>query len=130
MIDKLAPMKSVRVKQDVPPWSLTPEVKKARCWRDRAHRKALKTNSSMAWAEFRHAQLRNKATSVMRHCKAEYISSLASDCQNNPRSFWKQVQHLSNHNKAPPKTTETFSANEFNQHFLAIAHKLQKIFLC
>ena len=62
LIDNLTPLKDVRVRHGASPWYFTPEVKKVRNLRVRAHREALKVNSQDAWSNFR--QLRNKANSL------------------------------------------------------------------
>ena len=77
IIDLAAPFKCRRVKQVFHPWSLSPEALKARYLRDKCHRLALHLQSSDAWANNRH--LRNKATTILRRCKADYFSTLADD---------------------------------------------------
>ena len=63
-VTNLVSKERIQVKQEVPPWSLIPEVSRARFLRDKAHRKALKENTPLAWSSFR--KLRNKANSIMR----------------------------------------------------------------
>ena len=77
IMDLAAPFKCKRVKQVFHPWSLSPEALKARYLRDKSHRLALRLQSSDAWANYRH--LRNKATTILRCCKADYFSTLADD---------------------------------------------------
>ena len=123
-MDLLLPIKRRRVKLNPPMWNLSPQAKSARYARDEAHRLALKTNTPEAWSVYK--KLRNRATSILRLCKARYIAELASD-KRQSKTFWKCFSHLSGQPTSmgeSPANLSSHSADDFNLHFLSVATNL------
>lgn len=118
MLDILVPLRKRRVKINPPKWNLSVEAKSARSIRDKAHRVALKVNTPEAWLDYK--KKRNKATSVLRSCRAKYIAELASDMKGKSGTFWKCFSHLSG--SARKECADVpHSVNDFNSHFLSVA---------
>lgn len=68
-------------------------------------------------------KIRNKVNTLLRFCKARYISDLAENMKNDSSKFWRSISHLSR--KSLATTIEpSHSADEFNKHFLTIPHKI------
>ena len=119
LLELLFPLKSFRVRQRGLLWSVTPAARKVRRERDRAHRKAIKLNSSVAWAEYR--SISNKCNNALRSMKARYYSDLATNFKNEPRKFWKNVSFLSNSTKLSACVNLPFSANMLNDYFCSVS---------
>lgn len=99
-IDLLFPVKCFRIKKRGLPWSISPEARRCRQERDRAHRTAVKVNTASAWAMYR--KLRNKAMSILRKLKAQYFSGLAEEKK---PQFWKNVSFLTSSKVKKPIST-------------------------
>ena len=97
MVDLLIPEKLKKVKYDVPPWCLSPEVRSMRRECRRAHREALQRNTEEAWNSFRKA--RNARNKVLRRQKGDYIRNLAADRKENVNTFWKTFSYMSSKSK-------------------------------
>ncbi len=120
IMDVLLPIKCKRVKRHVPPWSLTPQARYARFLRNKAHKLALKVNTSESCADYK--RLRNLATSKLRKCKSTYYTNLAKDMSTNPKKFWRSVSHISKSNLQ--SSNFPHSAHEYNQFFLNIPSEI------
>lgn len=120
-LEMLCPSKWRRVSAECPQWSQTPEIRRVRKLRECLHRRALRENSTALWAEYR--KIRNRATSMIRASKSRYISDIAKDLKNKSSEFWKRMSHLGGKVKSKIGPVMPGTADEFNDHFLSIAHK-------
>ena len=80
--DKLAPMKSLRLKNRSNPW-ITHDIIKLMYQRDNVHAKAIQKNDPLLWQNYR--KLRNKVTCVIKERKDVYFSDINVLCRNNPK---------------------------------------------
>ncbi len=117
--DLLFPLKSRRVKFNTPSWNLDPEAKKAR---DKAHKIAIRENTSETWSIYK--RYRNRATSILRLCKARYLVDLGKDMKGNPNKFWRHFSHISKSKTSSNHVNSKYTAEDFNQFFLSIASDL------
>ena len=60
--------------------------------RDYFHRKAIKSNASEHWANYRH--FRNRVTKEIRSAKASYNKRLIEESGGDHRSFWKTIKKI------------------------------------
>ncbi len=58
ILDVVIPIKSKRVKSNVPPWSLTPKARNARFRCDKAHKTALRIGTPESWVVYRKLRIR------------------------------------------------------------------------
>ena len=121
LLDLLAPLKKLRVRQQECPWLSNASLSAARRLRDVAHRRALKSGSPSDWSLYK--KLRNKANTMLRLAKAEYFSGLASSLRDKPAKFWKHFQSLSKRSRSVCEGQVTVTADDFNDYFLSIPYK-------
>ena len=119
LLDIICPSKWRRVKSEIPPWCQTPEIRNIRKLRDYAHCRAIKENDAVSWREYR--RVRNRATSMLRSSKSNYISELAKNMKSQPSKFWDKMSYLTS-KKVGSDVTGT--ADEFNNYFLSIPHQI------
>ncbi len=88
--------------------------------RDKAHRWAISHNTSSSWKEYR--RLRNRATSMLRAGKANYLHDLAMEdniTRQAKSQFWNHLSHLKN--KPTNKTVNLpVNVHDCNEYFLSI----------
>ena len=121
LLDCLVPLKTLRVKRQDFPWLLSSSLTRACQLRDIAHCRALKSGSATDWSSYR--ALCNKTTCMLRSAKTAYFNGLVSSLSSKPSKFWRHFQCLSGHSKTTKSTQILATANDFNNHFLAIPHK-------
>ena len=88
--DRHAPLTQRRVRGiDNCPW-LNKSIKVTMRQRDYFHKKAIKSNASEHWANYRH--FRNRVTKEIRSAKASYNKRLIEESGGDHRSFWKTIK--------------------------------------
>lgn len=116
--NKHAPIKKKRVKTlSAPPW-LTSEIKNAISLRDKLKKKK-------DFSAFK--QQRKHVKFLIRRSKKDYFNSIATSNTQNISSIWKAINSLNNktfHQKS--STTDIFTPDEYNDHFLSVADNLTK----
>ena len=100
--------------------------------RDYFHKKAIKSNASEHWANYRH--FRNRVTKEIRSAKASYNKRLIEESGGDHRSFWKTIKKIlpgekkatSPNNKVDGvvSSDKQCIANAFNKFFASAASKL------
>ncbi len=128
IIDKHAPLKTIKVKGNHLPW-VTSDLISVFRQRDRAWAKFHKTKEPADWEKYR--LLRNKSKTLTRNAKSNYYKdSLIHDFKN-PKQFWNKIKTLTNasdetvlHNQLKVNNTILHNpylvAQAFNQHFSSV----------
>ena len=115
IINKHAPIKNKRIKQEIkPPW-LSKEILAEMRHRDYLRQKGDRDS---------YKSQRNKVKKSIRSAKRLYIRNLIED-KSNPSAIWKAINLLKNKKQSAPDFP--FHPNDFNDHFSNIATKLLKI---
>ncbi len=128
------PNKEVTIKSDDKVW-MSNKIRLAKRKRDRAHRKASKSNTTENWNKYR--QRRNNYTTEIRNGKEDYGKKLADkikNCDNaDMKTWWKSVNYfLENTNSKSSQNSPLLIDNEvisdnkqkaqaFNKYFVAQA---------
>lgn len=121
LIDMMIPLRKIRIKGTLPPWSNDASITSMRRFRDKLHRKAIQSGNTDDWREYK--RIRNKTTSMTRLAKGNYIARLSTEMKDKPSKFWRYVDHLSNRNKSFQLKTDN-TANDFNQYFLSVSQQI------
>ncbi|XP_072028290.1 uncharacterized protein [Amphiura filiformis] len=131
VVDKHIPKKSKRVKATPTPW-LNKDIKKNKTKRDYLHRKALRSNTSSDWEEYK--QCRNEVTSMIRKAKETYCKQSVSQNAGDSKKMWKALNDILPHKASPSPSSITIDdevctsvndiANGFNKYFTGVAAKL------
>ena len=116
IINRHAPIKKKRVKNtSLPPW-LDSNIKAAMSLRD-------KFKKNKDYTKFK--QQRTHVKFLVRQAKKNYFNTILKSNTNNVSSIWKAINSLNNKSfKKQPSASNSFSPNEFNDHFLSIANNL------
>ena len=139
IIDKHAPLRRKRVKSDVLPGWLTPEIQEAQKQRDqlKSHIKHLhKENLNLLPESIRlkkeqerdkvskeYRKQRNKVTSLVRSSQKLYFSKMISN-NNDTASLWKGINKITQKSRNKTCTHYPWSPNSFNDHFIGIGESL------
>ena len=91
ILDRVCPVKSLTVVENKPDW-LTNEPLLLRRRRDKAYKKARRTNLIYDWAQAK--QLRNTVKTGVRTSKANVIKDKLDRYQHNPKKFWQEINKL------------------------------------
>ena len=131
IIDKHIPKKSKRIKANPTPW-LNRDIKRHLSTRDYLHRKALKSNNSSDWVDFK--AYRNKVTNIIRKAKEDYCKQTVSSCSGDSKKMWKALNEFVPKKASPSPTSIIVDdqvcnnnkdiSNGFNKHFTSVASKL------
>ena len=131
VVDKHIPKKCKRVKAAPAAW-LTRGIKKLMSRRDYLHRKAVKSNSSSDWDEYK--KCRNMVTKMIREEKQTYCKQSVSDNVGNSKKMWNALHNILPRKASPSPssinvdgrvcTDKNDIADGFNEHFTGIAAKL------
>ena len=92
--NRTIPNKIITVRKENPPW-ITSHIKKMIRRKNRAHRRAKKTNSVGNWEKYR--LIRNKCNDVVRNCKQDYFSNISNKInleKSGSRNWWNLVKSL------------------------------------
>ncbi len=127
IIDKHAPLKTFRVKGRHLPWIST-ELLNLFKQRDKAWAKHRLSKDPVDWDTYK--RLRNICKTRTRNAQSNYLSNSLSQNFNNPRKFWKQLNHVLNKtNKGPISqikinddiiSNPSVIAQAFNKHFTSV----------
>ena len=135
VIDKVAPVKEVRLKQRNKPW-FSGEVRNMIQRRNQALLKFRRTKNNIDYLEFK--RIRNQTHHKIQSYKKNYVLDQLEESQNNAKELWKNLKQLG----MPTKTKASRSciglrmydnkivfdnktvANKFNKFFCNIAAKL------
>ena len=101
-LNKLAPIKEVRIKQDTEPWMCS-EILDLIKQRDYYLKKFKQTKSSIDLAQ--HHTLRNQVTQHIRKAKAHFIKDSVEENKGNPKQLWRVMQDLGCSKKCKTKET-------------------------
>ena len=131
IIDKHIPKKSKRIKANPTPW-FNRDIKRHLSTRDYLHRKALKSNNSSDWVDFK--AYRNKVTNIIRKAKEDYCKQTVSSCSGDSKKMWKALNEFVPKKASPSPTFIIIDdqvcnnnkdiSNGFNKHFTSVASKL------
>ena len=123
LLEYIAPLGKIRVKQNVGPWAADADVVAARCQRDKLYRRAVATGDSVIWQQYRSS--RNKVNKLLRNANCSYLSKLASSKQEQSAKFWKYFRHLSHCGAKTSLSLEDldFTSDDLNNYFLSVADK-------
>ena len=132
-LDKLAPLKSVRVKQRTEPW-ITQEILQSIHDRDKSFYTFRKSRKSRDYTVY--CKLRNIVQRMVKKAKKEYIDEQIQENKHIPKRLWKSLRTLGYSNKNKQKTKiglrihneicfeEDKVANEFNSFYTTVAASL------
>ena len=122
---RVAPFKSVRLKNTINPW-INAEIVKMFYKRDFLHKKAIdKGKDSNQWTKY--VEYRNKVKRTIKKAKCEYFTSKCIENKNNSRGLWKVIKRIypsKNKNSVNCKLT----ANAFNKFFSSIGNTINNRF--
>ena len=91
IVDSLAPLKEIRIKQSTAPW-ITAEIIHTRSERDKALRKFKHTNYE-CWHNM-YLHLRNEVQYKTKVAKANYYEAQVEENKNNPTKLWQTLKSL------------------------------------
>ena len=130
--DSHAPVKKRRVRGVPLPWMNT-KINETMQDRDYHHRKAIKSNSSFHWTEYR--RLRNLVNRKIKSAKSSYYCDLIREARGDSSKLWKAVNKASSRSNisSTPQciifdgahyTTPQSIASALNSHFASIGRIL------
>ena len=96
VIDNIAPMKEVRIKQRTEPW-ITNEILQCIKDRDKAFYTYKKVNIQENYNRYKY--LRNKTQYIIFCAKRDYFKNIVSDYENDSKSLWNSLKVLVCHLK-------------------------------
>ena len=131
-VDKHAPMKSKRVRARSSPW-ITLELKNKMHDRDVLKIKAIKSNDSQDWSNFR--KQRNIVNGEIRLAKQVYYQTQFNEYKADSRKTWQTINELTSRNSGKTSITSLKVngrsvtdrdelSNKFNDHFASIGPSL------
>ena len=137
VIDSVAPLKKVRLKQDCEPW-FSGEILELISRRDKAWIKFRKYNDEISFSDYK--SIRNKCQNVIRKAKKDFVKNEISESQNSPKALWKTLKKLGMPSKGKGASTNiglkndsdeisfdsNFVVNKFNDFFCNVASNLVK----
>ena len=94
-VDKHAPLKLKRVRKKRSPWITSELLCKIRK-RDFLKKKAISSNNSATWDQFKRA--RNQANNAVKLAKKRYVSDNLNANKGNSRKTWKVINELTSRN--------------------------------
>lgn len=134
VIDGIAPVKEIRVKQRTEPW-MSSEILHMISERDAALRRFRRSGEESEYKQYIH--LRNKIQFVKSKSKMEYFESKVSEYQNKPKQLWQTLKSLGTSSKSKSRSNniglnindelcfdKLKVAENFNTFFTTIASKL------
>ena len=134
VIDGIAPVKEIRVKQRTEPW-MSSEILHMISERDAALRRFRRSGEESKYKQYIH--LRNKIQFVKSKSKMEYFESKISENQNKPKQLLQTLKSLGTSSKSKSRSNnigiyindelcfdKLKVAENFNQFFTTIASKL------
>ena len=89
VLDSMAPIRKFQTRHNYVPW-MSKATKAMKQNRERAHEKAVRTNESEDWREFR--AVRNQVTSMLRQDKKTWERDQLDLVQNSSSDVWKTVK--------------------------------------
>ena len=89
--DKHAPVKTKRTRPTKSPW-ITTILKKRMNVRDRLKKKAIKTENTSIWNQFR--KLENQVNQEIKSAKKAYYNNAFNNCAGDQRKTWKTINEL------------------------------------
>ena len=130
--DSHAPVKRRRVRGVSLPWMNT-KINEVMRDRDYHHRKAIRSNSSFHWAQYR--RLRNLANREIKSAKSNYYCEVIKEAKGDSSKIWKAVNEAScrNNKSSTPQSiivdevhhkTPRSIASVLNSHFATIGNIL------
>ena len=102
ILNTLAPIKEIRIKQDTEPWMCT-EILDLIKQRDYYLKMFKQSRSSIDIAQ--HHMLRNQVTHKIKRAKAQFIKSNVMENKGNPTQLWRVLQDLGCSKKCKTKET-------------------------
>lgn len=133
-VDKIAPLKTCRIKVRTEPW-VNSDIIGAIKARNDSFRSFRKNRIPSSFCIFK--KLRNEANRLIRKAKENYFKESIAENKNNPSKLWKSLKHLGQNNRLRTKTiNKTLNigdtvtsdklkvANCFNRFFTTIADTL------
>ena len=135
VIDNLAPVKEIRIKQRTEPW-ITLDILTSISERDKAFSVYKKNSSSANYEIFKN--LRNKTQTLIYKAKQKYITTTIEDNKNDSKTLWKYLREIGMPSKRCNNTSSNIVlkisddivfdklkiANHFNTYFTSIASDL------
>jgi hypothetical protein len=134
VIDKVAPIKEVRLKQRSEPW-ITSEILESIRKRDKLFHEFKKSRKVAIYSEFK--KIRNKTQKMVHSAKSNYFSSKVEENKNKPKKLWESLKALGPSNKSKAKTSniglnidgnicfdKPKVAEKFNMFFTSVASAL------
>jgi hypothetical protein len=135
VVDVVAPIKSVRLKQNCEPW-FSGEILHLISQRDKAWVNFRKCKNDSSFSDYK--RLRNLTQFAIKKAKRDYIKNEIAENQNAPKALWKTLKNIGMPSKTKGGSTniglkderdevcfETeFVANKFNKFFCGVASKL------
>ncbi|XP_071959528.1 uncharacterized protein [Antedon mediterranea] len=136
VIDSIAPIKKVRLKQNIAPW-FTSEIANEIKVRDTLLKKFKKDKSNLDIYKY-YCASRNKAQRLIKKAKSNYFLNKIDENKDNPKKLWKTLKQLGYEKKCKTNTKivldengkQTFCpkgvASRFNEFFTNVASTLVK----
>ena len=134
VIDKIAHVKEVRVKQRTEPW-MSSEILHMISERDAALRRFRRSGDESQYKQYIH--LRNKIQHIKSKSKMEYFENKISENKNKPKQLWQTIKSLGTSSKSTSRSNniglninneicfdKLKVAENFNKCFTTIASKL------
>jgi hypothetical protein len=134
ILDELAPVKSVRLKQRSEPW-INSEILELIRERDKSFQKFKKHGDNINYTNF--TKLRNKVQSKIRHAKKQYYINKIDEHKHEPKKLWNTIKTLGTAKTTKAKASnigleingeinfdKTCVGEKFNNFFTTIASKL------
>ncbi len=95
LLSKHIPNKSVLIRPNDKSW-MNNKIRRTKRKRDRAHKKAVTTNSETDWSKYR--RIRNEYTNNIKEAKDKYdddlIETIRTNKSSNPKLWWKTLNHF------------------------------------
>ena len=118
--EKLAPVKTMRVKERYYPW-VNADIVKLMYERNHAKKCAVKSKRDLLWDRYKH--LRNQITIKIRTAKNEYYEQKLAECGNNSKKLWKCLNKITGNTISKPPHKD-LDCNAFNEYFSTIGEKI------
>ena len=133
ILDSIAPIKTIRIKQRTEPW-MTDNILQNIRERNRTFYNFRKTKSHLLYKKY--CQLRNKVQRLVKEAKQNYIDSEIEENKHKPKLLWKVLSKLGYSDKSKQKSKigldingercfdEAKVADEFNNFYTSVAADL------
>ena len=118
LMDKHAPMKTVKVKHNSTPW-MTRDILKLISKRNRARKKHIKYKTEASYKYFR--ELRNRTKQAIRNAKIKYYHKVLNNSSS--KTVWKGIRSLGIKTKSTKEniTDLPVNVNELNDHYASVS---------